>query len=211
MAETIPNIISTFTVVGRLVKSVADSADAGTDPDVVPVVGATIVFTPDLNPPVFRITSTSPPLTVFQESITATTDADGYLKIAAENNRGVVLPWGMDTDMLPSGWSWRVRISVGGNFPDRIFSIPGSGGGIVDLATVIPVPSNPGSEVAQWTAVVNQVMTARDEAVAAAGSILNAIQSPNDSIVGMEWYSSFEDLPTIGQAGIIYFVDAEEA
>lgn len=180
MAESLPGVISTFTVVGRLVKSVADSLDVGQAPDVVPIVGAEIVFTPDLNPPIYRITSTTPPLTVFQEAIVATTDSDGWLKIAADSARGVVLPYGMDSDLIPSGWTWRVKVSVGGNFPDRIFSVAGFAGGVLDLATLIPVPANPGQDLTQWQSVVNQVMNARDVAVAAAASI-GDVEAVNDT------------------------------
>lgn len=170
MAETLPAQVSTFKVIGRLVKSIADSGDADAEPDVVPIPGATIIFTPAVSPPIIRIPTASPPVTMFLESITATTDVDGYLKIAADSVRGVTLMYGSDPDIMPNGWTWGVSISVGGNFPTRSFSIAGSEGAVLDLATLIPVSSSPGVEVAAWQAAVNQVTSVKSEAVIARDS-----------------------------------------
>ncbi|MEV5068861.1 hypothetical protein MRBLMI12_000417 [Microbacterium sp. LMI12-1-1.1] len=167
MAETYPPVISTFTVTGRLVRGVADSADPENQPDVTPIAGVNVTFSPDLDPPIFRVPGSTPPLTVFQESIVATTDADGYLRNFVDSTLGVILPYGLDPDIAPNGWSWRVRISVGGNFPDRIFSIAGTPGGTIDLATVIPVAPNPGPTGEEWLQAVATVTAAADDAVSA--------------------------------------------
>jgi len=160
MAETYPSEVDTFKVIGRLVKGVADSSDPDEDPDVIPIVGATVIFTPGLTPPIFRVPTAQIPITVFQESIVATTDENGYLKIEEDSELGVELPWGMSPNITPTGWPWNVNISVGGNFSDRAFSIAGTSGGVVDLATVIPVPANPGSEISSWVAVVTEAQNA---------------------------------------------------
>jgi len=159
MAEAYPSQVSTFKVVGRLVKGVADSSDVDSAPDLIPLINAVITFTPNLNPPVFRIPTATTPVTIFQESIVATTDTDGYLKIASDLNRGVVLPYGFSPDITPNGWNWGVKISVGGNFPEKIFSINGSAGAILDLATLIPVPTVVGTQLVAWQDAVNNTMT----------------------------------------------------
>lgn len=176
MAETLPTNMSTFKVVGRMVKGVADSGDLGQAPDVVPIVGATVTFSPSLNPPIIKVPGAFPdPLTIFLESVVAVTDSSGYLKLAADGSRGVELPYGFDPDIQPNGWTWNVQIVVGGSFPTQKFSITGSAGGVVDLATVIPVPANPGSEMAAWIAVVAQVEAARDATLLAKEEVQDLI------------------------------------
>jgi hypothetical protein len=139
VAETYPANVSTFTVTGRFVKGVADSDDAGQEPELLPIVGAIVTFVPDVTPPIIRIPTSTPPVTIYQETIVATTDIDGYLKIAADSSQGVKLIWGLDPDIIPTGWSWKAKVVIGGNFPDRNFIIPGTAGGIVDLSTLTPV------------------------------------------------------------------------
>jgi hypothetical protein len=175
MPETYPAQVSTFKVIGRLVRGVIDSSDVDQEPDVVPIPGAVVKFTPSLNPPVFRVPSATIPLTVFQETVVATTDADGYLIAAGDSAKGVVLAYGFSPSILPTGWTWNVNISVGGSFPDRTFAITGSANGIVDLANVIPVGANAGSELVSWLSVVNQVTAARDEAIAAKNTLINLL------------------------------------
>lgn len=151
---TYPEGIGTFLVTGRLTKGIADSADEGLEPDLVPIVGAEVTFTPNVPLPILRVPSV--PVTIYQEKINATTDEDGYLIGVDETDRGIRLLYGGDTGIEPSGWTWGVRIKVG-TFPDQVFSIAGSDGGTVDLTTAVHVPSNPGSELAAWEAAVDQV------------------------------------------------------
>lgn len=182
MSETYPPDLSTFRVVGRFVRGVADATDDDQAPDVIPIVAAKITFTPSLNPPIFRIPGATQPITVYQESIVATTDADGYLKVPNDPQVGVILPWGLDPDIIPTGWTWSVVIDPIGNFPKRVFSIAGTAGEVVDLATVIPVASNPGTEIALWQAAVDQVNAAVLQAEAAAAEA--AANSPVQSVNG---------------------------
>lgn len=182
MPETYPTDLSTFRVVGRFVRGVADATDDDQDPDVVPIAAAKITFTPSLNPPIFRIPGAAEPITVYQESIVATTDADGYLKVANDPNPGVILPWGLDPDIVPTGWTWSVVIDPIGNFPKRVFSIAGTPGEVINLATVVPVASNPGTEIALWQAAVNEVNAAVLLAQAAAEAAANS--APVKSVNG---------------------------
>lgn len=176
MAETYPSEVQTFRVVGRLAKGATDGPDLDQNPDLKPIEGATVIFTPSMTPPIFRVPTSTEPVTIFQESIIATTDEDGYLIIDGEVIRGVVLPYGGTPGIIPTGWSWSVSISVGGSFPNRSFSFMGSPDAEIDLANVIPVPANPGEEVLIWQQLVDEVRSARDTAVESADK-LNDIDS----------------------------------
>lgn len=140
MAEAYPSNISTFTLMGRFVKGIADSSDAGQAPEVIPIVGATITIAPSLTPPIIQVPNATPdPVTIYQTTIVATTDANGYLVTDSDPSHGVVLIWGYDPDITPTGWDWHVKVSIGGNFPDRNFVVPGSAGGVFDLSAMTPV------------------------------------------------------------------------
>lgn len=186
MVEELPPQVSTFKVVGRLVKGVADSNDVGLLPEMMPVAGAKIVFTPNLNPPVFKIASATPPVTMYQESIQARTDDDGYLVGPNDDTQGVMLVFGGDPSISPSGWTWVVTVTPGGNFPPSTFSILGSVDGVYDLSTLIPVPKSPGTEVAQWAAAVSTTQqnvaattALRDETL----DIKNDTQTLHDQVI----------------------------
>lgn len=172
MADTYPSEVETFKVVGRLARGVADSADPGQEPDIIPIANAEIIFTADLNPPIIRVPTAVEPLTIFIESIVATTDSEGYLKVKNETERGVVLPYGLSESIEPTGWTWRVQIKVGGGFPARVFSIAGSPGAEINLSSLVPVPSNPGFSIEPWTSIVNQVTQLRDEAASSRNQIV---------------------------------------
>lgn len=164
MAESIPSSVSTFMVVGRLVNGVGDSSDVGQDPDIQSIPGVTVTFTPSIESPVFSVPSALPdPVTIYQMPIVATTDSSGYLIIPGETARGVELMYGFDPHLIPNGWTWDVEIDVGGNFPAQTFSITGTDGGIVDLSSVIPVPSNPGADIPEWISVIDEMTALRDE------------------------------------------------
>ncbi len=163
MADTYPAEVSTFKVVGRFVRGVADSNDVGQAPDLLPISNVKVTFTPSLAPPIFKVASATPPVTIYQESIVAVSDNNGYLKLQADTELGVVLVNGFDPDIEPNGWTWDVKIEVGGNFPDRIFTIQGGNGLEIDLATVVPVPASPGEDLLPWVQAVNTVTLLRDE------------------------------------------------
>lgn len=158
MAEDLPSIVSTFKVVGRLVRGVADSNDNGLQPEIIPVAGAIVTFTPKLSPPVFRVPTAVPPLTIYQETIIAKTNADGYLVGPNDAVPGVVLVFGGDTDLAPSGWTWTVTITPGGNFPSKTFDIYGAPDGVYDLSSLEPVPPSLGIDIAYWEQVRSEVI-----------------------------------------------------
>lgn len=158
MAEDLPSLVSTFKVVGRLVKGVVDSDDVGLQPEMIPISNAIVTFTPNVNPPVLRIPGSTPPMTLYQETITAKTDSDGYLVGPNDTGRGVVLIYGGDPDILPNGWTWTVSVSPGGNFPAKTLTIYGAPDGVYDLSTLEPVPPTMGTELAYWETVRSEVI-----------------------------------------------------
>lgn len=186
MAETYPTQVKTFEVVGRLVKGVVDSNDPLQAPDVVPIVGAAIMFSPSLNPPIFRVPGATTPVTIFQESILATTDEDGFLKVIEDPELGVVLPWGGSPAIAPTGWTWNVSINVGGNFPPRTFAISGGDGVVIDLSSVIPVSPNPGGELAQWISAVNTVNAVKADVDAAKTEVVAAVTTADSILTQIE-------------------------
>ena len=124
-----PASVSTFTVVGRLHIDEGDGIDVGADPDVNPQEGVSVTFTPQLNPkrirvPGFGLVDIAP--------VAAVTDADGYVKTLGGED--VVLAYGGDPDITPTGWTWLVSIEATSVVPEDEFSIAGSAGGTVDLS-----------------------------------------------------------------------------
>ena len=166
----LPSNVSFGTVVGRFMRAVADGPDTGRDPDGIPLAGLTVKFIPSVDR--FKNATATPPVMIVADPITAATDADGYL-IDAEGEQGIRLLATDDEDLNPTGWTWGVAIS-GTGFRTVSFSFALPTDGTVDLATVIPVPGNPGQAMQDWLAAVEASQTAaadalvaRDEAVAA--------------------------------------------
>lgn len=172
MAETYPAEVTTFKVVGRLARGMVDSADEGAEPDLVPIEGAKITFTPTMTDPSFTVPGAVEPLIVFQESVSATTDENGYLKLpdADGDEFGVILAYGHSPEISPSGWNWQVKISVGGTFKDKVFAIAGLPGGEINLANAVPVPPAPGVELAAWVTIQEEIELKRVDAALSAAA-----------------------------------------
>jgi len=192
-----PKEVQLFRLIGRLGRGMGDTIDLGGDADLAPLKGARIICTPDLKAgdggPVFKSLSSSPPVTVFQESVLGTTNADGDLVAALLDDDGktfapvdpsqvgISLPFGGSPTIKPTGWTWTITISVGGNFPDRVFSVYGSAGGTVDVTTLVPVPADPGASVADWQAVVATAQAAAKQAGDFANAANNSLQATPSS------------------------------
>ncbi|RCL84560.1 MAG: SGNH/GDSL hydrolase family protein [Microbacterium sp.] len=180
-----PASVSTFTVVGRLHIDEGDGIDVGADPDVNPQEGVSVTFTPQLNPkrirvPGFGLVDIAP--------VAAVTDADGYVKTLGGED--VVLAYGGDPDITPTGWTWLVSIEATSVVPEDEFSIAGSAGGTVDLSEFASVsPADPGAEVVAWVSARDAAIAAKDDAEAAkaaaeaAQAAAEAVPTSNDGIV----------------------------
>jgi peptidoglycan/xylan/chitin deacetylase (PgdA/CDA1 family) len=187
-----PASVSTFTVVGRLWVDEGDGADGDADPDVNPQEGVSVTFTPQLNPKRIRVPGFG---LVDIEPVAAVTDADGYVKTL--NGEAVVLAYGGDPDITPTGWTWLVSIEATSVVPEDEFSIAGSAGGTVDLSEFASVsPADPGAEVVAWVSARDAAIAAKDDAEAAqaaaetaqaaaeaAQAAAEAVPTSNDAIV----------------------------
>lgn len=171
----LPSNMSFRTVVGRFLRAVADGADAGRDPDGVPLAGLTITFTPSVDR--FKNMTATPPATIIVAPVVVTTDADGYL-VDQFGIRGVRLVATDDTDLQPVGWTWRVSISGPGfraDTFDMALASDANATGPLDLTSVIRVPANPGQQLADWLATVQAALSAVADAEAAADSAEAAV------------------------------------
>lgn len=169
----LPANVNFCNVTGRFIRAVGDGPDEGREPDGVPVSGLSVVFTATLNPPIVRNLAES--VSIVIDPITCTTDASGYL-LGPDGTPGVMLVASDDTDLDPHGWTWTATVS-GGTFPRISTTFVAPVDGSVDLATVVPVPPNPGSQISQWQAVVTTTTTARDEAVAARDEVIDLLEN----------------------------------
>ena len=122
-------------VKGRFLAGVEDSADAGLEPDIAPLVGY-VVFTAGIND--FRMVNAVPdPVTVYVAPIQVNLDESGY--ITSVNDKLVSLFATNDPDGSPVGWRWKVSFYLKYNgrevpIPSFWFELPE--GRVVDLTTV---------------------------------------------------------------------------
>lgn len=169
----LPSNVSYGTVVGRFMRAVADGPDPDRDPDGIPLEGLTLRFQPSAT--VFKNLTAAPPVTIIADTIQATTDADGYV-IGPDGGRGVRLLATDDPDLDPTGWTWRVTVS-GPSIQSMSLSFLLPADATVDLTSVVPVPSNPGSSLPQWEVAVAATEAARDEAVLARDEAVAAAEA----------------------------------
>lgn len=159
----LPDNINYTTVVGRFIRAVADTADAGKEPDVSPAVGLSIVFQPSVD--VVTDDAATPPVTIVIDPITCTTDAQGYL-LGPDGTAGVMLIASADEDLRPHHWTWSATIT-GTNYRRVSSTFMTEPGATIDLSTVVQVPASPGEALVQWQAAVIAAEAARDEVLAA--------------------------------------------
>lgn len=139
----LPSNVSYGTVTGTFLQAVADSTDAGRDPDGLPVTDLQVKFTAYVSPAVIRDTSSTPPTMIVVQPIIASVDAGGQL-IGADGQPGVTLLASTNPAISPTGWTWQVTLSSA-TFPALTFAFLLDPGATVDLATVTPVAPSSGS------------------------------------------------------------------
>lgn len=167
----LPTNINYCTVTGRFIRAVGDGSDEGREPDAAPLTGLTIKFQAAVT--VVKNETTIPPVTILIDAITCTTDTDGYL-LGPDGTQSVMLVASDDPDLSPHGWTYKVTVSSPTISPFT-FDFIAPSDATVDLATLVPVASNPGSEISAWQAVVTTTTMARDETLAARTEVLEAI------------------------------------
>ena len=168
----LPSNVNYCTVSGKFLTFEGDGGDADRLPDSKPMVGLSVKFKPSVT----AVTNEAavPPVTIITSEIACTTDADGVL-LGPDGSPSVVLVASDDTDLKPHGWTYKVTITDPSIVP-LSFDFVAPSGGAVDLSTVVPVPSNPGAQVAAWQSVTLTVSNARDETIAARDATLQAIE-----------------------------------
>lgn len=142
---------------GRFLKTVADTSDAGQEPDVVPMTGS-VTFTPTITTIVRD--DIDPPATYFNYPIQAVLDPEGFVATRDEVGnltRGVTL---IATDTpLPSRygtWGYRITISLDGVAGIQLESLLPAGE-VVDLSAIIPPNGGP-SFISQDTLLANIIL-----------------------------------------------------
>ena len=185
---------------GRFIRAILDGNDSDRDPDGVPITNLTLTFRADLERPVVRNLTATPPVVIAVDPIVVKTNTDGDL-VGSDDAGGIYLVASNDADLDPHGWTYTVSI-VGPTFPKQTVTFVAPEGGDVDLATVIEVPASPGSALLAWQAAVAQTQAnvataeaARAAAVAAAASISKG--TPN-GVAGLDGGGRVPDaqLPT---------------
>lgn len=160
-----------FTVTGRYLRRIIDGPDEDRLPDVVPSTGS-FIFTPKA--PTFK--DLSIPATFENVTQTGTLDAAGFL-VDEQGRPGVVLMSGNSPHISPHGWTWSVTPVVNGK-QGTPFDLPADiePGSTVDLTIVSPAASSAGAVIIVSEASRVAAETARDQAVAAAESLLDGLE-----------------------------------
>jgi hypothetical protein len=179
----LPTNIATGRVTGQFLAGVVDGVDDDQDPDAVPAAGfvtftASVPYLPDP-------TASPNPATILTTSIVAVLDNEGYLCTPAQGTlepsyRGVRLIATDDPDLSVEGWTWNATYSfstVAGQklaIPTHSFAVPSDG--VVDLTTVVKVPSSAGigteqAEALAASAQAAAIQSAQDAATAAQAAV----------------------------------------
>lgn len=163
----LPSNVSTCGVSLRLVQAVADDSDPGVEPQAIALAGATVTFTASVS--YCRNATTAPPALIALAPVACTFDSTGQM-IGPDGSQGVRLVASDDPDLNPTGWTYTARVkhpSISG----IVVTFVAPSGGQIDLATVVPVPPNPGSELLAWESAVATAAAAQAAAEAAIAEV----------------------------------------
>lgn len=83
----------------------------------------------------------------------------------------------------------------------------GGGGGGGDVPSTRQIAAGTGLE-GGGTLAADRIISLSSSTIASLEKADSALQSGNGSAAGVEYYPSVGDLPPVGTAGVIYFVDA---
>lgn len=163
----LPNNISYTRVTGRFLRAVTDTTgDLDTLPDSDPLIGLSVTFTPSLSPNRVKNVGAVPPVTIVIDPVEATTNEEGDI-VSPSGDRGVWLVSSDDPDLNPHGWTYTARIG-GTGFPTVEITFVAPSDAELDIATLMPVPVNPGAALVEWQAAVAETEANADRAEAAA-------------------------------------------
>jgi len=177
----LPAGITYLTVSGKLTKAVADTADAGVNPDSVALSGQ-VTFKPEIGKRGYsgellsggRITLATavPPLIVVVDPVPVALAADGSFSVTLVDPKNPLI--------APADWSWTVDFSsvVGAKIQSFAFNSPAASQ-VLDLASVVPVEISTGGAVFINEAAASAASAAASAASAAQSAAL--VGAPADS------------------------------
>lgn len=186
----LPTNVSTGKVAGRFIVGVADGPDPDDEPDALPARGK-ITFTSSV-PYLPSPTAAPSPATVLKVPIIAVLDDEGFLCTpdpadpSKAGQRGIRLIATDDPDLSVQGWTWTVTYAfeaVNGVRPSiqsHAMALPA--GAVVDLTSVVKVPSSTGIGTEQAEALVSAAQAAAAEASLAASLAADAAQATDTGV-----------------------------
>jgi hypothetical protein len=173
----LPTNVSTGRVTGQFLAGVVDGGDGDQEPDAIPL-GGTVKFTASVG---YLPDPTASPnaATILPLPIVAVLDTDGYLCTPMPDGvtpayRGVRLVATDDPDLSVDGWTWSAEYrfnaisGVTPSIPTHSFAVPS--GSVIDLASVVRVPSSPGLGTEQAEALVAAAQDAASRSADSASS-----------------------------------------
>lgn len=214
----LPANVDTGLVTGRFLVGVIDGPDPDDEPDGLPAQG-TITFTASV-PYLPNPTADPAPVTILKAPIVGILDSEGYLCVRKPDGtagaRGVRLVATDDPDLAVQGWTWTVTYTfenVNGVTPriaTHSMALPTDA--IVDLTSVMKVPSSTGIGVEQAEALAAAAAGAALRAEAAAAAVADATL-PHTSVVehGAKGDGATDDTAAVqaalvaGAGGNVYF------
>lgn len=141
----LPTDIPVGTVTGQFYFVNEDNVDANTDPELT-VVQGNVTFTASV-PLLLMPTKVA---TIIPLEFKAVFDSNGNLVSASDPTIGLKLPATDSSLFNPTGWTWQVdfnltQVTNRHTIAVKSFSIQVPTGGTVDLTTVMPLASSPGT------------------------------------------------------------------
>ena len=170
----LPSSVQTSTVKGQFVLVQEDlTDDVDSRPEGIPVSGMNIRLTPMVS--VVKYTG-SPTETLFLDPIDAFTNQDGFI----EHNGalGIQVVASNSANITPKNFTYQVRFTPPGHSSPIVFNVMALANQDLDLTMAVPVPADPGADVAAWVAAVSNVQAS---ASAAAGSAATALTHANSA------------------------------
>lgn len=175
MATPLPAGVQTTLITGRFMQVVVDNHDPDTKPEGVPLANLKISIIPSVEGRIIRNTAAGVSMVI--EGFVATTDSDGHLGIrppgAPAFQRGMEIPSSDSSGITPKGWTYKVTVDETTGQRRRLaqFDIVAQADVPIDLTTVIPVPANPGVDLAEWERIVGDIERIYSDTVQVANGI----------------------------------------
>ncbi len=175
----LPTAVKLSTVTGWFTQAVADSADAGQAPDMLPMLG-TVTFTPNVERA--KIPTALPqPMILFPRPIVCGLDDQGFL-LGPDGTRDVMIA--ATGEIIPS---YTVTFELEG-IPRFSVVHPFPADSVIDLTTALEIPLEPSPEIDAWIEAASRAEAAAAVAQAIANEIIlmSLVKSVNGQIADAE-------------------------